>query len=131
MYATGIMTQTDPEREKGDKLKSLAQQKKDENCIVIPPFEDYLQISDKQTLSHKSVLKVAAELKSQMSYQEMDHSVFLVGWGVDEKTKTNYWIVRNSYGDQWGMHGDFFVHRGQNDFGMESELSSYEVESIE
>ena len=40
------------------------------------------------------------------------------------------WIVRNSYGSQWGSDGDFYVRRGQNDYGIEDELSGYEVELI-
>ena len=52
---------------------------------------------------------------------EMNHSVVIVGWGKDEKTGTNYWIVRNSYGTSWGMSGDFLVRRGSNEFGMEVE----------
>lgn len=52
---------------------------------------------------------------------DMNHSVVIVGWGKDKKTNTKYWIVRNSYGPQWGMEGDFLVKRGSNDFGMEVE----------
>lgn len=62
-----------------------------------------------------------------MAYQNLDHTIFIVGWGEDEK-QGPYWIVRNSYGDSWGMHGDFHVRRGQNDFGIESELSGYDLE---
>jgi cathepsin F len=49
----------------------------------------------------------------------------LVGWGYDEDLKMPYWIVRNSYGDGWGMNGDFHVRRGFDDFGIESELTGY------
>lgn len=35
-----------------------------------------------------------------------DHSVVLIGWGHDEKTGP-YWIVRNSFGKEWGQQGDF------------------------
>ena len=52
---------------------------------------------------------------------DMNHSVVIVGWGVDKKTSSKYWIVRNSYGPKWGMNGDFLVARGTNDFGMEVE----------
>ena len=41
------------------------------------------------------------------------------------------WIVRNSYGDSWGMNGDFYVKRGNDDFGIESEISAYHVSLIE
>jgi len=65
--------------------------------------------------------------KLKMANQPLNHSVFLVGWGFDEKFKLPYWIVRNSYGDSWGMRGDFFVRRGNDDFGIESELSGFDV----
>jgi cathepsin F len=55
----------------------------------------------------------------------LDHSIFLVGWGYDEDLQMPYWIVRNSYGDGWGMNGDFHVRRGNDDFGIESELTGY------
>lgn len=57
----------------------------------------------------------------------LNHSVVIVGWGVDEKTGTKYWILRNSYGRKWGMNGDFLVRRGENDFGIESETTGYDV----
>jgi len=53
----------------------------------------------------------------------------LIGWDESE-TGEKYWIVRNSYGDQWGMKGDFHVRRGKDDFGLESELSGFNVELI-
>lgn len=62
-----------------------------------------------------------------IAWMNLNHSVVIVGWGVDEKTGTKYWIVRNSYGKRWGMNGDFLVRRGENDFGIESETTGYEV----
>lgn len=47
-----------------------------------------------------------------MAEQPLDHTIFIVGWGHDDITNTPYWIVRNSYGSHWGMHGDFHVRRG-------------------
>jgi len=61
----------------------------------------------------------------------VNHSVFIIGWGFDEKLQMPYWIVRNSYGDSWGMRGDFHVRMGHDDYGIESELSSFEVELIQ
>ena len=66
----------------------------------------------------------------KMADQALDHTVFLIGWDEDENTGEKFWIVRNSYGDQWGMKGDFHVRRGRNDFGLESELSGFDVRLI-
>ena len=62
-----------------------------------------------------------------IAWMNLNHSVVIVGWGVDPKTLTKYWIVRNSYGQKWGMNGDFWVRRGENDFGIESETTAYDV----
>jgi len=61
-----------------------------------------------------------------ISWMDMNHSVVIIGWGKEEKTGTGYWIVRNSYGPNWGMSGDFLVKRGFNDFGMEVEQIAFE-----
>ena len=50
-----------------------------------------------------------------------------MGWGYDKLTKTKYWIVRNSYGKGWGNKGDFLIRKGQNDFGIEADIVSFDV----
>jgi len=32
-----------------------------------------------------------------------------------------YWLVRNSYGPNWGLGGNLKLRRGRNDFASESE----------
>ena len=64
---------------------------------------------------------------------EVNHGVLLVGYGSVTNEQVHYgqckdyWIVRNSYGKKWGMNGDFWVRRGENDFGIESETTAYDV----
>ncbi len=36
---------------------------------------------------------------------KLSHGAGLVGWGVDNDTQEEYWIVRNSYGTSWGEDG--------------------------
>lgn len=49
-----------------------------------------------------------------ISWQNLNHSVTIIGWGVDPASGTKFWIVRNSYGSSWGDNGDFLVERGSN-----------------
>mmetsp|Transcript_91247 Transcript_91247/g.258406 ORF Transcript_91247/g.258406 Transcript_91247/m.258406 type:complete len:630 (-) Transcript_91247:68-1957(-) len=47
------------------------------------------------------------------------HAVRLVGWGTD-KQHTDFWLVANSFGREWGMHGFFRIRRGTNECGIET-----------
>ena len=111
-YKSGILTQDEIPEEPS------------QNEEIFVPTEYLLQV-DEPKLGQS-----VAQSQAQMAYQELDHTIFVLGWGVDADTGTKYWIVRNSYGDHWGMNGDFHVKRGNNDYGIESELSGYNVELI-
>ena len=62
-----------------------------------------------------------------MAWMSLNHSVVIVGWGVEADTNKKYWIVRNSYGEKWGENGDFKVLRGNNTFGIETQSTAYDV----
>lgn len=36
---------------------------------------------------------------------DLDHAVFLVGYGFDEELEMEYWLVKNSWGTEWGEDG--------------------------
>jgi cathepsin L len=47
----------------------------------------------------------------------INHAVLLVGYGTDNETGTDYWLIRNSWGDLWGEAGHIRLKRHQSDKG--------------
>jgi len=46
------------------------------------------------------------------------HAVKLVGWGTENRVP--YWIIANSWNEDWGENGFFRILRGTNECGIES-----------
>lgn len=107
MYTTGVLT--------ADGIKQLSNSVGGQQSLAqVKNTKSAVSISDK-TLKDYGI-----------SWQNLNHSVVIIGWGTDEQNGQKYWIVRNSYGSQWGDKGEFLVQRGTNDFGIESETTAYD-----
>lgn len=48
------------------------------------------------------------------------HAIKILGWGVENNTK--YWLVANSWNEDWGDKGFFKILRGRNECGIESQI---------
>jgi len=53
--------------------------------------------------------------------QQLDHCVQIVGWTSVDGVLA--WIVRNSWGANWGIHGYLLVQRGVNACGIADEVT--------
>jgi hypothetical protein len=66
------------------------------------------------------------KLKNKMSNAEwtkVDHSMTLVGYGEEPDNKgemTKYWLLQNSWGEDWGDKGYIKFLRGKNLSGIET-----------
>ena len=66
--------------------------------------------------------------KSKCSPSGMNHAVTLVGYGHDEETDLDYWLVKNSWGETWGEEGYFRMSRGKGTCGINQYITTATVE---
>merc|ERR1712050_761525 len=50
------------------------------------------------------------------------HAIKIMGWGTEGGV--DYWLVANSWNDQWGDQGTFKIRRGVNECGIENNVSA-------
>ncbi|KAF6037087.1 CTSB [Bugula neritina] len=50
------------------------------------------------------------------------HAIRILGWGTENDTP--YWLVANSWNNDWGASGYFKILRGQDECGIESSIAA-------
>merc|ERR1711881_30352 len=48
------------------------------------------------------------------------HAVKMVGWGHDDESNMDYWLIANSCNNDWAEDGFFRIRRGTNECGIEA-----------
>jgi len=67
---------------------------------------------------YEDFLTYKSGVYQHMSGEELGgHAVKILGWGVDQGS--NYWIVANSWNQDWGNMGYFNILRGSDECGIE------------
>ena len=64
---------------------------------------------------------------SKCPYSGINHAVTLVGYGADSSSNMNYWIVKNSWGKDWGESGYFRIRRGNGTCGINCYITTATV----
>jgi hypothetical protein len=59
----------------------------------------------------------------RVPYGSPDHVISIVGFGKDDDTGKEYWIIRNSWGEYWGEMGFARIVAGKNMMGIEDNVA--------
>lgn len=77
-----------------------------------------------QTFEDLGIFKSKGVYEHRFGKQTDFHAIVIIGWGKDAIKNREYWIIRNSWGTDWGDNGYFKVYF--NDY----EINSYVCGSI-
>jgi len=101
-----------------------------ESVIRISNYSDVTQNDEKalaRAVSRQPVsVAIQANKRSFQLYQsgiysdgecgtQLDHGVLVVGYGTDNEFNMDYWIIKNSWGSEWGDNGYIRIQRNIDD----------------
>lgn len=71
---------------------------------------------------NKIYLFLGVYIKTENATLLGGHAVKLIGWG--EEFGVPYWLMVNSWNDQWGDRGVFKIRRGTNECGIDNSTTA-------
>ena len=75
-------------------------------AVLKQPVGIYIDASDDRIMSYKSGIYTSS------IYKNTDHAVLLVGYNIAK----DYWLIKNSWGKQWGENGYIRVSMENNPY---------------
>ncbi|XP_036047514.1 pro-cathepsin H [Onychomys torridus] len=88
------------------------------------PVSFAFEVTEDFMLYHKGIYTSTSCHKTP---DKVNHAVLAVGYG--EQDGILYWIVKNSWGTQWGDKGYFLIERGKNMCGLAA-CASYPIPQV-
>lgn len=82
------------------------------------PLVVFVSASSKSFINYAS--GIYNDIKCSSNEDSLDHALDIVGYGTDETTKQDYWLLKNSWGKDWGENGFMRIARGINKCGIET-----------
>lgn len=76
-----------------------------QNLYAYGPLSTFMQ-----TFEDMSLFKSTGVYEHQFGQQTDYHAIVIIGWGKDKIRNREYWILRNSWGSDWGDNGYFKVY---------------------
>jgi len=60
---------------------------------------------------------------------DVNHAVTVIGYGKSDQSncKGDYWLIKNSWNEEWGDGGLFKIARGVNECGIEESVSAGQI----
>lgn len=77
------------------------------SALLVGPVSVAIEADEKSIQLYKSGV-----ISCSTCSDALDHGVVVVGYGHDNDSDLDYWIVRNSWGTSYGMDGYFLLERG-------------------